>query len=111
LKNELNILDFSNLKWVHPHILIWHASPSTMLGKVVWHTIHTLLRTCLEHIDIFAWQIGSFMKIKWFWCIYGTTIASMFVWSSGSIWHVCGLANLVLNLENELMMCNSTWSR
>jgi hypothetical protein len=27
LKNELNILDFSNLKWVHPHILIWHASP------------------------------------------------------------------------------------
>jgi hypothetical protein len=23
----------------------------------------------------------------------------------------CELANLVLNLENELVMCNSTWSR
>jgi hypothetical protein len=111
LRNELNILDFSNLRWVHPHIYIWHASPPTMQGKVGWHSIHTLLRTWLEHIDMFAWQIGSFMKIKRFWCMYGTTIAFMFDWSSGSIWHVCELASLVLNLEYELMMCNSTWSR
>jgi hypothetical protein len=64
LKNELNILDISNLKWVHSHIRIWHSSPLTMLGKVVWHIIHTFPRTWLEHIDKFAWQIGSFMKIK-----------------------------------------------
>jgi hypothetical protein len=99
LKNELNILDFSNLRLVHPHILIWHVSPSYFAKDMV----RTYRHVCMK--------IGSFMKIKYFWCIYGTIIASMFDWSSGSIWHVCGLANLALNLENELVMCNSTWSQ
>jgi len=55
LRNELNILDFSNLRREHPHIYIWHAPPPTKQGKVGCHSIHTLLRTWLEHIDMFAW--------------------------------------------------------
>ena len=76
LRNELNILDFSNMCWCTPP-LIWHASPSSNQGKklIGMHTFFAKdLCSASSHSSC---SIGSFMKIKWIWCLYGTTIVSM----------------------------------
>ena len=61
---------------MHPHL---YDMPllRVIQGKswLAWHTY--LLRTCLVHLDIFHIWIGSFMKIKWIWCLYGTIIVCM----------------------------------
>ena len=78
LRSELNILDFSNMCWCTPKFIYDMPLLQAIQGKnwLAWHT--SLLRTCLVHLDIFHIQIGPFMKIKWIWCLYGTTIACMF---------------------------------
>jgi hypothetical protein len=43
----LNILDFSNMCWCTP--LYDMPLLQAKQGKVVWHVIHPLLRTCLVH--------------------------------------------------------------
>jgi hypothetical protein len=76
LRNELSILDFSNMCWCTPP-LIWHASPSSYQGKI-WLTWHiSFAKDMFSASSHSSCLIGSFMKIKWIWCLYGTTIASM----------------------------------
>ena len=74
------------LKYVlmHPHL---YDMPllRAIQGKswLAWHTSFAKdLFSASSHSSCF---IGSFMKIKWIWWLYGTTIASMLDWSSGSI--------------------------
>jgi hypothetical protein len=52
LRNELNILDFSNMYWcTPPHLYDMPLLQATKV-KVDWHSIHPLLRTCLVHLVI-----------------------------------------------------------
>jgi hypothetical protein len=71
-------------------------------GKIDWHVIHPLLRTYLVHLVIphisydHSWKSNEFDA-----CMIPLLLVCL-IWSSGSIWHVCELVNLVLDLENEL---------
>ena len=75
LRNEFNILDFSNMCWCFP--IIWHASPSSK-ARYNCLTYHPSFAKDLFSASIHSSHVlGSFMKIKWIWCLYGTTIASI----------------------------------
>jgi hypothetical protein len=106
----LNILDFSNMCWCTPHLynmpLLWakHA-------KIVWHVIHPLLRIYLVHLVIPHMNQAHSWKSNDFDACMVPLLLLCLKWSSGGIWHVCGLVNLVLNLESELKVFNSTWTR
>jgi hypothetical protein len=51
LRNELNIMDFSNMCWFTPHS---YGMPlfRAIQGKSWLACIHSLLRTCLVHLVI-----------------------------------------------------------
>jgi hypothetical protein len=71
----LNILDFSNMHWCNP--TIWHASPSSK-AWYSWLTCHSSIAKDLSSASSYSYHVlGSFMKNKWIWCLYGTTIACM----------------------------------
>jgi hypothetical protein len=75
LRNELNILDFSNICCA-PHLYDMPLLRAVQ-GKswLAWNTSFANdLFSSFGHSPYF---IGLFMKIKWIWCLYGTTIASM----------------------------------
>jgi hypothetical protein len=108
LRNELNILDFSNMCWCTTHLYdvpLLRASQ----GKNWLACIHPLLRTCLVHLVIphvlcaYSWKLNEFDA-----CMVLLLLLRL-TWSSGSIWHVCGLVNLVFDLENEIQVFNSIW--
>jgi hypothetical protein len=76
LRNELNILDFSNMCWCTPHLndmpLLRAIQGKKLIGM---HTF--FVKDMFSASSHSSCLIGSFMKIKWIWCLYGTTIASM----------------------------------
>ena len=75
LRNELNILDFSNMCWCTPHL---YDMPLLRATKVKVDCKHTFFAKDLFSASSHSSHlIGLFMKIKWIWCLYGTTIASM----------------------------------
>jgi hypothetical protein len=89
------VKDIGFLKYVlmHPHL---YDMPllRTIQGKSWLACIHPLLRTCLVHLVI-PLVLGSFMKIKWIWCLYVPLLLLCLTWSSSTISHVGGLVNLV----------------
>jgi hypothetical protein len=76
IRNELNILDFSNMCWCTSH---FYDMPllRAIQGKswLVWHTFFA--KDMFSASSNSSCLIGSYMKIKWIWYLYGTTIAFM----------------------------------
>jgi hypothetical protein len=98
LRNELNILDFSNMCWCTPHS---YDMPllRAIQGKswLAWHT--SLLRTCLVHLVIFSILLGSF---KWFYfirLIHENQMNLMFIW-----YHYCFYAWHDLVIAYDMFM-------
>ena len=98
LRNELNILDFSNMCWCIPHL---HDMPllRAIQGKswLAWYT--SLLRTCLVHLVIFSILLWPF---KWFYfirLIHENQMNLMFIW-----YHYCFYAWLNLMVAYDMFM-------
>ena len=65
------------LKYVlmHPHYM---TCLSFNQSKVSWLTCHSsIAKDLFSAYSHYYHVLGSFMKIKWVWCLCGTTIASM----------------------------------
>ena len=77
LRNELNILDFSNICWYTPTYMTCLSFEQSKV-KVDWHA-YIFANDLVSASSHSSCVIGSLMKIKWIWCLYGTTIASMLV--------------------------------
>jgi hypothetical protein len=89
LRNELNILDFSNMCWCTPPHLYDMPLLQSIQGKswLAWHT--SLLRTCLVHLVIF-----TFNRL-----IHENQMNLMIVW-----YHYCFYAWLDLVLAYDMFV-------